>query len=432
MTEAAEPTRVVEALVTPLSTVATVIVATRPTAITVPRQRRASQPQQWAAAGETADLVSIAAALAAPDRVLDLDSPEQQMSGWRAIEEMLEDQLSYAAPDHDPAGAITALRQRPGDEGPPPFVLANLLVDYAREPAVGRTPTRGAIGGSLGAALDQLVARAYDDSKLRAAVALLNVLPYGLGAGLPEREWLTIANATRAPDTQQLDRDDVAATLAVDQTDSVLSSALRRDAALFYHELEEAEATDVGTAARRHAIVGARQPTSASASLSDGRYVFSELLGHRDLAGDGTVSAASGPKGIPLDDNSIRRIADKHGHLQCNNAALDEVESVVSSEPVIIKAGPTEDLSVTVPELLSVGEPFAATISSPARRRSVAITVRDEHGGVVEEVEKAMRHSTVEYRTAPLDPGGYSLEVRDVADVTSTSGVNSSFLVWPE
>ena len=52
--------------------------------------------------------------------------------------------------------------------------------------------------------------------------------------------------------------------------------------------------------------------------------------------------------------------------------------------------------------------------------------------GLLTEVEKAMRHNTIEYRTAPLDPGGYSLEVRDVADVTSTSGVNSSFLVWPQ
>ena len=40
------------------------------------------------------------------------------------------------------------------------------------------------------------------------------MLPYGLGAGLPEREWLAIANATRAPDTPALDRDDVAAALA--------------------------------------------------------------------------------------------------------------------------------------------------------------------------------------------------------------------------
>jgi pimeloyl-ACP methyl ester carboxylesterase len=218
----------------------------------------------------------------------------------------------------------------------------------------------------------------------------------------------------------------------LDQTDSILPRPLRRDAVFFYQELEEAESTDSAAASRRHAIVGTKQPTSASASLSDGRYVLSELLGNRDLAGDGTVSAASGPKGIPLNDNSIRRIADKHGHLQCNIAALDEVESVVTSEPIIVKAASTEGISVAAPEILSAGEPFAATIASHTGRRGVTISVRDEHGQVVTEVEKAMRQSTIEYRTAPLDPGGYSLEVRDIADTTSTSGVTSSFLVWPE
>jgi hypothetical protein len=172
--------------------------------------------------------------------------------------------------------------------------------------------------------------------------------------------------------------------------------------------------------------------TSTSASLSDVRYVFSELLGHRDLACDGTVSAASGPKGIALDDNSIRRIADKRGHLQCNNAALDEVESGVTSESIVVKAASADDLSVAASEILSVGEAFAARIVSPAARRSLTITVRDEHGRIVTEVQKAMRRSTIEYRTSPLDPGGYSLEVRDTADVTATNYVNSAFLVWPE
>ena len=140
--------------------------------------------------------------------------------------------------------------------------------------------------------------------------------------------------------------------------------------------------------------------------------MFSELLGHHDLAGDGTVPVASGPKGIALEDNSIRRVADKHGHLQCNNAALDEVESVVTSEPIVVKAASTEDLSVEAPEILSGGEAFAARIVSPTARRSVTITVRDEHGRIVAEVQKALRHSTIEYRAEPLDPGGYSLEVR--------------------
>ncbi|MGQ9411147.1 esterase/lipase family protein [Mycolicibacterium gilvum] len=215
-----------------------------------------------------------------------------------------------------------------------------------------------------------------------------------------------------------------------DQTDSVLTGSLRRDAALFYQQLEEAESADPENPTRRHAIVGARQPTTASASLINGRYVFSELLGHHDLAGDGTVSAASGPKGIPLDDNSIRRIADKHGHLQSNDAALDEVESVVRSVPVIVKAGPTESLSVAMPEIFAAEEPVTATISSPTGPRSVAITVRGEHGGVIEHVEKVIREGAFQYQTAALDPGGYSLEVRSVTDGASTSGVNSAFLVW--
>ncbi|WP_421841302.1 esterase/lipase family protein [Mycobacterium sp.] len=217
----------------------------------------------------------------------------------------------------------------------------------------------------------------------------------------------------------------------VDQTDSVLQNSVRRDAALFYQHLEQAESADNNTPTRRHAIVGTKQPTTASASLINSHYVFSELLGHHDLAGDGTVSAASGPKGIPLDDNSIRRIADKHGHLQCNSAALDEVESVVRSESIIVKAVSIEDLSVAMPEILSAGDSVTATISSAAGRRSVAITVRDEHGGVVEEVHKVLRNSEVQYRTSALNPGGYTLEVRDVADAESANGVHSAFLVWP-
>jgi hypothetical protein len=116
VTETIEPLHVIEALVTPFSTVATVIVTTRPTPVNVPRQRRASQPLQWAAAGETADLVPIAGVLAAPDRILDLDSPQHKESAWRAIDEMLDDQLGPTAPDDDPAGRLRGLRRRPMGE----------------------------------------------------------------------------------------------------------------------------------------------------------------------------------------------------------------------------------------------------------------------------------------------------------------------------
>lgn len=216
-----------------------------------------------------------------------------------------------------------------------------------------------------------------------------------------------------------------------DQVDSVLSTSARRDAALFYRELEDAETADCRTAERRHAIVGVRQPTNTSAApTANGRYLFSDLLGHLDLAGDGTVSAASGPKGVALDDNSIHRIADRHGHLQCNSAALDEIESVVTSEPIMVKAGLHEELSITAPEVLAAGEPLAASISSRTGRRSILVTIADEHGTLIAEQMKVLRDGVIDYHSPPLPPGGYALKAHEVND--KTGGVNLPFLVWPD
>ena len=157
----------------------------------------------------------------------------------------------------------------------------------------------------------------------------------------------------------------------------------------------------------------------------------SVLLGGRDFAGDGTVSLASAPKDTALDSNTLRRIADKHGHLQCNDAALDEVESVVTSDPIIVKGVSVEDFSVALPELLVQGESLSASITSHAGRRTVLITLRNERGQTLSEVEKVLRHSRFEHQITSLDPGAYSLEVRDVAGDSMRGGVHSSFLVWP-
>lgn len=211
---ATDPGLVVQALLTPLSAVATVIVATRPAAIAVPRQRRASPFTLVAAAGETEDLISIAAALASSERILDLDSAQHRRSGWDALVDMLDAEVSRETPDRDPAGAVAALRRHAGEESPPPFVLTKLLLDEARRTGVGEPFAAGTAEESLGAAIDHTVTRAYDAAALPAARVLLRALAHGLGAGFPEREWLLAANAVRATDVAPLGRVDVAATLA--------------------------------------------------------------------------------------------------------------------------------------------------------------------------------------------------------------------------
>jgi hypothetical protein len=101
--------------------------------------------------------------------------------------------------------------------------------------------------------------------------------------------------------------------------------------------------------------------------LRDGFYTYSPLLETADRGGDGTVSIASIPKGVPLDDNTIRRIADKHGNLQCNSAALDEVESVITANPIIIKAAGSTELGVSAPELIT-----STQVSKPSSPHLIA------------------------------------------------------------
>lgn len=211
---AIDPAQIVHALLTPLSAVAAVVVATRPAAISVPRQRRVAKLPLVAAAGETEDLVSIAAAAAPPEHILDLDSAEHRRSGWDALVEMFDDQVPADAPDRDPAGTVAALRRHASEQSPPPFVLAKLLLNEARQTGARGPLTAGNAEDSLGAALDHLVTGAYDPAALPVATVLLRTLPYGFGAGLPEREWLVAANAIRPPGTAPLSRVDVAATLA--------------------------------------------------------------------------------------------------------------------------------------------------------------------------------------------------------------------------
>jgi hypothetical protein len=62
---------------------------------------------------------------------------------------------------------------------PPPFVLANLIVDHAREPCVGSAPS--GVTGSVSAALEQLVENAYPPSTQpagRGAARKLSAKPY--------------------------------------------------------------------------------------------------------------------------------------------------------------------------------------------------------------------------------------------------------------
>lgn len=214
----------------------------------------------------------------------------------------------------------------------------------------------------------------------------------------------------------------------VDQLCSPLPTRCIKDSARFYQELEVAEDADSGSRSRTHVIIGGSQNTAVSATLSGGRYRYSLLLDGIEPGGDGTVSAASVPKGIALDSNSIRRIADKHGNLHCNKAAIYEIESIITAAPIMIKSFASQDLSVCTPELVSADQRFSATITSPSGRCAVEIALYDERNTQVERLVKTIGTDPTVYTTDPLKPGGYTCTVRKTND--PLSGVTSPFLVW--
>ncbi|WP_109555709.1 esterase/lipase family protein [Mycobacteroides chelonae] len=207
-----------------------------------------------------------------------------------------------------------------------------------------------------------------------------------------------------------------------------LPTAKLVDSVNFYRDIEAREEVDAGTSGRRHVIVGVGQRTLASASLRSGTLEYSHLLDGHEHGGDGTVSAVSIPKGIALDDNTIRRVTDTHGNLQCNAAALDEIESVISSKPILIKASQSVGLAVSVPELVGTEERFTVTISS-IPRRTVVCTLCDESEQIRLRFTVVVRDGEQTCVLGPLAPGGYTLEFCD--PTRPHSRVLCPLIVWP-
>jgi Lecithin:cholesterol acyltransferase len=203
------------------------------------------------------------------------------------------------------------------------------------------------------------------------------------------------------------------------------------DAMLFYKQLEDSERSDAASTSRRHAITGSRQCTATTVEFSNGELRLLDTYEGDDLAGDGTVPAVAGPAGVPLDDNSIHHIADKHGNLQSNPAVLDEIEAILLAKPIVPKAALSADLRVDVPELLMEQEQLLVTVRVPSGAPAVKVVLTDEAG--VERAVQIPRRSSDDLLTTnfgTLRPGGYTVTAMGRAP-GMVNPVTSELIVWP-
>lgn len=219
-----------------------------------------------------------------------------------------------------------------------------------------------------------------------------------------------------------------------------LDTAMTADALRFHATLAAAEAARPASLAMTHAIVGVRQPTWTTVQLDGTRVRPLDTIEGTDDFGDDTVplTGAIG-HGQPLTTNTVRRIVDQHGHLQANPWALDELESVLTADPVRRRAGGAVAVRVTAPDLLVAGEPLPVDVTvepvgdDPAPAVRIAV-VAEHPAGERERVATArtptLRDGKLTTTFADLAPGAYEVRVTGLTTGSPITPVTLPVLVW--
>ncbi len=208
-----------------------------------------------------------------------------------------------------------------------------------------------------------------------------------------------------------------------------LDITMTADAMRFHTQLRQAEEARPGSLTTTHAIAGIRQPTTTTIRISSGRALPLDTYRGEDLAGDATVPIVGACRAdVPMDSPALRRVPDKHGNLQRNRAALDELEGILTARPVVVRGTRTIDAAVEVPELVFAGEAVPIRVHLADDHRAAArVTVTDESGRII--VARATRPPT----TTSIDglaPGAYTIDVTGIEPASAITPVSSTILIW--
>jgi len=162
-----------------------------------------------------------------------------------------------------------------------------------------------------------------------------------------------------------------------------------------------------------------------------------DTIGDDNDYGDATV-ALTGAIGhnLPMDTNTVRRIVDRHGHLQANPWALDELEEALTTTPIRRRAGATVPLRVTVPDLTLAGQDLPVTVDIEADPppailiQIVAASAADRREHLVASRTPRIRDGHLQTRFTDLAPGGYEVRVTGLNPGPPVTPVTAPILVW--
>ncbi len=213
-----------------------------------------------------------------------------------------------------------------------------------------------------------------------------------------------------------------------------VNSTMVSDAMQFHDEMDQAALLNTTHAYDIHPIVGFRQRTYTTARIIDESIEPIETIGGNDEGGDATVPRLSAiPKKMVRPDSPIIRwIADQHSSLQSNQAALDEIEGVLTAKPVVYRAAPEYELSLHTEPIVLAGERIEVEVTvAGGERIALQARVIDERG--TEVTTASLRPSGGIHRASieSLAAGAYRVVVGGVGSKTAlVAPVTSTVLVW--
>jgi hypothetical protein len=211
-----------------------------------------------------------------------------------------------------------------------------------------------------------------------------------------------------------------------------LEGAMVADAMAFHTHLDDAAAARGVDAFDLHPLVGIRQPTRTTARLIGGVVETVLTIDGNDEAGDATVPRLSAaPKSVEPDSSILRFIADQHGSLQSNRAVLDELDGVLTANPVVHRDLPPVQVGIDVEELLLAGEPIVVHAVHQSRDALLGATLLDERGVVVAKAPLVAASDGPRVTLPAQPPGAYQVVVDDVDEASGrVSPVTAPLLVW--
>lgn len=220
-----------------------------------------------------------------------------------------------------------------------------------------------------------------------------------------------------------------------------LITAMVADAMAFHTQIDQARSR-TKQAYELHPIIGFKQPTWTTARIDGHRVVPSRTIKTTqangtivdvDERGDATVPRLSAvPPDVDPASAILKYAADNHGGLVHNHAVFDELEGILTPNPVRHRA-PVIRIAVELEEVLDPSEPLVVRAALPdGDRVALEAVITDEEGHKLDIVRLA---GTVDAQHTELTlpgPGVYRVTVRGAGHARPRVGpVTTAVLAWP-